>query len=143
MPEAKPRMLAWPEGLRNFLELCLSSYIQAVLELPQAGTRLKKRPFGTDLGKGSFRVLTLQGLYPGSLESGQIRLTDGPWFTDRQTFLWTRAMPYPRGIKIVFVGPCPCQKLSQPHLCVSGHSSPFLLWLPRPPCVTNSAHSEL
>lgn len=62
MPEAKPRMLAWPEGLRNFLELCLSSYIQAVLELPQAGTRLKKRPFGTDLGKGSFRVSTLQGL---------------------------------------------------------------------------------
>lgn len=43
-------------------------------------------------------------------------------------------MPYPRGIKIVFVGPCPCRKLSQLHP-VSGHPSPSCSGYPRPPSV--------
>lgn len=92
MPEAKPRELDWPEGLRNFLELCFGSFIQAVstgcLRIALSWNKTekkKKRPFGTDLENGSFRVSTLQGLHPRSLESGQIRLTDGPWFTDRHS----------------------------------------------------------
>lgn len=55
------RLSGLSEGLGDFLELCLSGYIQALLELPRAGTGLKWRPFGTDLGDGSFRVSTLKG----------------------------------------------------------------------------------
>lgn len=87
-----PGRLEWPEGLRNFLELCFGSYIQTVsiscLRIAPSWNKTKKkkeRSFGTDLENGSFRVSTLQGLHPGSLESGQIRLTDGPWFTDRHS----------------------------------------------------------
>lgn len=144
-----PGRLERPEGLRNFLELCFGSYIQAMstgclriaLSWNKTEKKKKKRPFGTDLENGSFRVATLQGLHPGSLESGQIRLTDGPWFTEG--ILVDQSHAIPQGYQNCLCGALPLPK-TKPASPRQWTSFPFpALDTPASLCVTDSAHSEL